>query len=162
MAEKKAARLRRGAEAAEKSGEDFAQRRAAGGEITSNGVFTKVLRDGHVEVIPTSEVYAKEPDERVEGIEVFDPTVLRGAGQGGALIDRLEREFNTQERGDTVSAKHAQGAAGTIARKEPDDAKLDEGAYEKDQERIAEQQREAQEGEGSDKPKTTRTKKADK
>ena len=45
------------------------ERRLDGGEITSNGVFTKVLRDGHVEIIPTSEIYAKEPDERIEGVQ---------------------------------------------------------------------------------------------
>jgi len=112
---------------------DRASRMAEGGEVTSNGVFTKVLREGKVEVIPTSEIYAKEADERVEGIEVDDPTVLRAAGlSGGTLQDRAEREFNTQERGDAVSKQHAQGAAGTIGREPPAPVKLEKGAYEED------------------------------
>jgi hypothetical protein len=124
--------------------DDYAERATSGGEITSNGVLTKVLRDGKVELIPTSEVYAKEADERVEGIEVSDPTVPAATPSRGALLDQAEREFNMQERGDAVSKQHAQGAAGTIAREEWPEATLEEGAYEKDQEKAqknAEKQR---------------------
>jgi hypothetical protein len=125
--------LRVGPEATNDNG-GYAERRAAGGEITSNGVFTKVLRDGHVEIIPTSEVYSKEPDERVQGLVVNDPTVLREVGQRGILVDRLEREFSTQELGDSVSKQHAQGAAGTIAREVSGEVEFDEGAYEAERE----------------------------
>lgn len=134
---------------------DRASRMAQGGEITSNGVFTKILRDGKVEVVPTSEIYAKEADERVEGIEVNDPTVLRAAGlSGGSLQDRAEREFNTQERGDAVSKQHAQGAAGTIGREPPVPVKLEKGAYEKElkaqeEEHQARREEAAEEGEAA-------------
>jgi hypothetical protein len=128
--------------------DDFAERASSGGEITSNGVLTKVLREGKVELIPTSEVYAKEADERVKGIEINDPTVPAAAQSRGALLDRAEREFNMQERGDAVSKQHAQGAAGTIAREEWPAAELEEGAYEKDQEKaqkeVKKQREEAQ------------------
>jgi hypothetical protein len=119
--------------------EDFAERASSGGEISSNGVFTKVLRGGHVEILPTSEVYAKEADERVKGIEVADSSVSAATESRGALLDRAAMEFNTGEQGDTVSAHHAQGAAGTIARESWPEAKLDEGAYEKEQEKAQKQ-----------------------
>jgi hypothetical protein len=125
--------LRAGSAVRQQEAEDFAERRASGGEITSNGVFTKVLRDGHVEVLPTSEIYAYEADERIEGVEVADPTVIQQPGvMGASLQDRLEREFNTQERGG-LSKQHAQGAAGPIPGEvEIPEVEFDEGAYEED------------------------------
>jgi hypothetical protein len=94
------------------------RQKTEGGEITSNGEFTKVIRDGHVEVIPTSEVYAKEPEDRIEGLEIEDRTVT--AVRRDNLQDRLERKFHSAEDGDEVSARHATGptSSGTTPREE--------------------------------------------
>lgn len=141
MADQKKTPIRQGSAVSQDGAEDYAARASHGGEITSNGVFTKVLRDGKVEIVPTSEIYAEEAEDRVQGVQVEDPTVigapvLRGHG---AIVDRLEREFNTQERGDAVSKQHAQGAAGSLgrARDEVPAVKLEKGAFEKDQKEIA-------------------------
>jgi len=92
------------------------RQKTEGGEVTSNGEFTKVIRDGKVEIVPTSEIYAKEPEDRVEGLEVEDRTVTAVAAGGPSLQDRLERKFHKPERGDEVSAHHATGPTGSGVR----------------------------------------------
>lgn len=131
-------KIRHGADTVQTEAENRAARVAQGGELTSNGVLTKVLRDGKVEVIPTSEVYSKEAKDRVEGLEVADPTVFAAGVERATVVDRAETEFNGQERGDAVSAHHAQGAAGSIGREIPVEAKLEKGLYDNEQEKQAE------------------------
>lgn len=98
------------------------------------GAVAKVIRDGEVQLIPASELYAVEADEKVEGIVIADPTVT-----GPVLLpnaqDRAEREFNMAERGDAVSKRHAQGSAAPIGRfEEPPALALEEGAYKTEEE----------------------------
>jgi hypothetical protein len=131
-----------GAEVSQAEAEEYTRRSMDGGELCSDGVMAKVLRDGKVVIMPVSEIYAFEPDERVDGIEVEDPTVLRSAGVRGWIRDRAEREFNTPERGDAVSKHSAQGSAGPINREgqEPPEVEYEEGAYEEDMENAAKDQ----------------------
>lgn len=138
-------KIRQGADVNTRQGDNLEAKREAGSVLSSNGVFAKVLKDGKVSVVPTSEVYEKEPDEQIEGIEVQDPTVpLAGGGKvmGASIVDRAQREFNTAERGDSASAHHAQGAAGSIARQDVPEVEQDEGAFDDEEEK----RREARQG----------------
>ena len=130
-------KVHQGSDVNKSQGDNLEAKRRAGSEITSNGVFTKTLKDGKVEIVPTSEIYEKEPDERIEGIEVQDNTVpLAGGGKvlGSSIVDRAAREFNTSKRGDSQSKHHAQGAGGSISRGEVPDPEKEEGAYEAEEE----------------------------
>lgn len=69
----------------------------AGGEVSSNGEFTKVVTpEGEVEIIPTSEAYSKNPGDRMEGLKVEDSSVPGQVGRRleQRLIDDLEVKFS--------------------------------------------------------------------
>src|SRR5688500_6650648 len=117
------------------SGENGEEGRARITVLSTNAAVAKILRDGKVELIPTSELYAVRADEKIEGIQVDDPTITGPTVAPVNAIDRAEREFNMAERGDAISARHAQGSASPLGRKqEPAPLKLEAGVYEKEEE----------------------------
>lgn len=74
----------------------------AGGELTSNGAFTKVVNnEGEIAIVPTQEIYTKNPGERMAGHIVQDDTVPGQVGRRleRTLVDTLEAKFTNDDEG---------------------------------------------------------------
>ena len=72
----------------------------AGGELTSNGAFTKVVNsEGEIAIVPTQEIYTKNPGERMAGHVVQDDTVPGQVGRRleRTLVDTLEAKFTNDD-----------------------------------------------------------------